>query len=146
MASTIALVFPWTDAYSVNIGIIDMQHKNLVSILNELHQAMVAGLGKQHLGKALSELVNYTNVHFKTEEDFMVAHQYPEYAQHKSEHDQLTRTVLDFQGKFHRNETGLTVEVMDFLKDWLCHHILLSDKSFGPFLNAHGVHYTQRRK
>jgi hemerythrin len=28
---------------------------------------------------------------------------------------------------------------MDFLKDWLCKHILESDKRYGPFLNAKGV-------
>ncbi len=140
MASAIALLFPWNDTYSVKIGIIDMQNKKLVSILNELHQAMVAGLGKQQLGKILSELIKYTHGNFKAEEDFMASQRYPEYAHHKSEHDHLTKTVLEFQGKFQSNEIGLTVEVMGFLKDWLGNHILRSDKSYGPFLNAHGVH------
>jgi len=29
---------------------------------------MVTGQGKQHLGKILSNLIKYTQVHFKTEE------------------------------------------------------------------------------
>jgi hemerythrin len=140
MATATTLLFPWSDTYSVKIGIIDMQHKNLVNILNELHQAMVSGQGKQYLGKVLSDLIKYTQVHFKTEESFMQSHQYPEYTYHQSEHDHLTRTVLDFQGKFQRNEVGLTIELMEFLKDWLVKHILGSDKKYGPFLNAHGVH------
>jgi hemerythrin len=140
MATATALLFPWSDTYSVKIGIIDMQHKNLVSILNELHQAMVSGQGKQRLGTVLSNLIKYTQVHFKTEEEFMELHQYPAYTLHKSEHEHLTKTVLEFQGKFQRNEVGLTIEVMDFLKDWLGKHILGSDKRYGPFLNAQGVH------
>lgn len=139
MGTATALLFPWSDTYSVKIGVIDMQHKNLVSIVNELHQAMVAGQGKQQLGKILSNLIKYTQVHFKTEENFMESHQYPEFIHHKSEHDHLTKTVLDFQSKFQRNETGLTIEVMDFLKDWLSKHILGSDKKYTPFLNAQGV-------
>jgi hemerythrin len=139
MATATAQLFPWSDTYSVNIGIIDMQHKNLVSIINDLHQAMAAGHGKDQLGKILSNLIKYTQVHFKTEEKFMESHHYPEYESHKSEHDHLTKTVLDFQRKFQMNEIGLTIQVMEFLKDWLSKHILGCDKRYSPFLNAQGV-------
>lgn len=139
MATATALLFPWSDTYSVKVGIIDMQHKNLVTIVNDLHQAMVAGHGKDQLGKILSGLIKYTQVHFKTEENLMQSHQYPEYEHHKSEHERLTKTVLDFQGQFQRNEVGLTIEVMEFLKNWLYKHILESDKRYSPFLNAKGV-------
>ena len=139
MATATALLFPWNDSYSVNIGIIDTQHKGLVGIVNELHQAMVAGRGKQHLGNILANLVKYTQGHFKTEENLMQSHRYPDYQLHKAEHDELTKTVLEFQWKFQRNEVGLTIEVMDFLKGWLGKHILGSDKKYTPFLNAQGV-------
>ena len=33
----------------------------------------------------------------------------------------------------------MTVEVMNFLKDWLSNHIQTSDKKYGPFLNSKGV-------
>ena len=140
MATATALLFPWSDTFSVKIGIIDMQHKNLVNFINELHQAMVEGHGKEQLGKILANLIKYTQIHFKTEESYLATHQYPDYVNHKSEHDQLTKTVQDFQSKFQKNEVGLTIEVMDFLKNWLSKHILGSDKRYGPFLNGHGVH------
>ena len=114
-----------------------MQNKKLVSILNELHQAgwraWVSSVSAKPFPNlsAARTVVRRNRVHG--------AHQCPEYAQHKSEHDQLTDGCR-LQGKFHSNEIGLTVEVMGFLKDWLCNHILRSDKSYGPFLNAHGVH------
>jgi hemerythrin len=135
----VTAIFPWSDSYSVNIGVIDMQHKNLVGIVNELHQAMATGTGKERLGNILSNLIKYTQVHFKTEEHLMMSHEYPEYLHHKSEHDQLTKTVMEFQDSFQRDEVVLTIEVMDFLKDWLRKHILGSDKSYTPFLNAQGV-------
>jgi hemerythrin-like metal-binding protein len=69
----------------------------------------------------------------------MESHQYPDLTNHKAEHDRFTKTVLDFQSKFHANEIGLTIEVMDFLKDWLSKHILGVDKKYAPFLNAKGV-------
>ena len=34
----------------------------------------------------------------------------------------------------------ISIEVMNFLKDWLSNHILGSDKRYGPFLNGKGLH------
>ena len=140
MPTAPALLFPWSDTYSVNIGVIDMKHKNLVKIINDLHQAMVEGNGREQLGKILTSLISYTRAHFKTEEVFMESHRYPGWAKHKSEHDQLTKSVLDLQSKFQRNGVGLTVETLDFLKDWLIRHILGTDRQYAPFLNSKGVH------
>ena len=139
MATADALLFPWSEIYSVNIGIIDAQHKTLVNMVNELHQAMVAGRGKEQLGKILAKLIEYTQAHFRTEENFMESRRYPDYAGHRIEHQHLTKSVLNFQGRFQRNEVGLTIEIMEFLKDWLGKHILASAKGYSAFLNAHGV-------
>jgi len=140
MATTTALLFAWSDVYSVKIGILDAQHKKLIGILNDLNQAMVDGHGKDKLGSILSELVTYTKSHFATEEKLMQSHKYPDYHVHKGEHERLAGTVLEFQRKFLANEIGLTIELLAFLKDWLTQHILGSDKRYGPFLNSKGVY------
>ena len=49
MTTAPALLLPWSDTFSVKIGIIDSQHKNLVGMVNDLHQAMHAGHGKDQL-------------------------------------------------------------------------------------------------
>ena len=33
----------------------------------------------------------------------------------------------------------LSMEVMNFLKNWLVKHIMGTDKHYGPYLNAKGV-------
>ena len=72
----------------------------------------------------------------------MQTHAYPDFLAHKSEHDHLTERVMDLQRGFRSNEVRLTIEAMEFLKDWLRHHILGSDKKYSPFLNTKGVHYS----
>jgi hemerythrin len=131
----------WNDQMSVSVNVFDREHQQLVKMLNELHDAMKAGHGKDSLGKILDALVNYTKVHFAHEERFFAQTDYPGAAEHKKQHDDLTRQVLDFQQKYKDGSAALlTVEVMSFLKDWLVNHIQGSDKKYGPYLNGKGFH------
>ena len=129
----------WKDESSVHIGVIDLQHKKLVELLNQIHDAAQAGRGKDVLERILEDLVTYTKVHFSTEEDFFTKHSYPRSVQHKAEHDALTKKVLKYQEEYNSGRSALTIEVMKFLKDWLTNHILAVDKQYTPFLNAKGV-------
>lgn len=129
----------WSDNLSVNIKEIDEQHKKLVGMINELHEAMKQGKGSDVTGKVLAGLIQYVATHFATEEKFMKTHAYPEYLKHKAEHDALTKQAADLQNQFHEGKPVLTVELMSFLKNWLTNHILGTDKKYGPYLNGKGV-------
>ncbi|HKN18547.1 MAG TPA: bacteriohemerythrin [Dissulfurispiraceae bacterium] len=129
----------WSDNLSVNVAQIDEQHKKLVGILNDLHDAMKQGKGNDVTGNVLSGLVQYVASHFATEEKLMKTHAYPDYLKHKFEHDALTKQALDLQNQFQEGKSVLTIELMKFLKDWLSKHILGTDKKYGPFLNSKGI-------
>jgi len=139
MPTATAVLFPWTDVYTVKIAVVDSQHKVLVDLINELHQAMVARRGKESLGGVLARLVKYTKSHFAAEEGILQANQYPDLVNHKAEHERFTQTIVDFQGRFQRNEVAITIDLMDFLKNWLSKHILGVDKKYVPHLSARGV-------
>ena len=134
------MLFPWSDTYSVKIGTVDSQYKVLVDLINELHQAMMARRGKERLGGVLSSLIIYTKSHFAAEEGLLRANQYPDFVNHKGEHERFTQTIVEFQGRFQSNEVAMTIDVMDFLKDWLAKHIMGVDKKYVPHLIARGVH------
>lgn len=129
----------WSDEYSVHVVEIDDQHKKLVGIVNELHDAMIQGKAKSVLSNVLSELIDYTLYHFSTEEKFFDKYDYPEAAVHIEQHQNLVEQVADLQKKYESGEKVLTIDVMNFLRDWLHDHIIGSDKKFGPFLNSKGV-------
>jgi len=129
----------WKEIYVVNISEIDSQHKNLVGIVNELHDAMIIGKGQDVLGKVLTELVDYTLYHFATEEKYFDLYGYPEAELHKKQHKELVEQVAAIYEKFKSGERILTLDVMNFLRDWLHDHIVGSDKLFGPYLNSKGL-------
>ncbi len=129
----------WDNSYSVGVALIDNQHKRLINIINELHDAMGAGKGKDVLGKVLHELIQYVNTHFKTEEEHMVKYHYPDYETHRYEHEKLTDEVKRFYDDFNSGKTVLNIQIMNFLRNWLMDHIVVKDKKFGKFLNEKGV-------
>jgi len=129
----------WDSKYSVGIRIVDEQHQKLIDIINSLYDAMKEGKAKNILGKLLTELISYTEYHFKTEEGFFKKHNYPEAASHKAEHDELRKEVVGLKEKFDNDEIVVSVEVLYFLKGWLANHILGADKKYSPFLSSKGL-------
>jgi hemerythrin len=130
----------WNDKLSVGVTVIDQEHKKLVGMINELYDAVQSGHGKAALGKILDGLVDYTKTHFAHEEKFFADTGYPDSAAHKKQHDDLTKQVLDVQAKYKSGATGtLSVEVLNFLKNWLINHIQGSDKKYAPHLRAKGI-------
>ena len=131
--------FVWEPEYSVNIKIIDEQHKKLIDTINILYEAMSEGKGRTVLTKIFDNLAEYTTVHFATEEDFMVRYSYPGYAEHKGEHDKCIAKVEEFKKKFDRKEIGLPIEIANFLVDWLHKHLMGMDQKYKVFFNEKGL-------
>ena len=129
----------WNQGYSVNISQIDSQHKKLVDIINDLHDSMKAGKSKEILGKILDELINYTANHFKTEEELFDKYKYPDGIIHKRQHSDLVDQVLKFKSNYESGKSVLSIDLMNFLKDWLVQHMTGSDKKYSSYLNGKGV-------
>lgn len=132
-------IMSWTDTYSVGVAEIDLQHKKLIDLINALHDAMTKGQAKSVLGKILGDLISYCANHFSAEEKLFDQHGYPDAAEHKEKHQKMTSKVLALQQQFEQGKATITLDVMDFLQQWLDKHILGTDKKYGPFLNSKGV-------
>src|SRR3954470_24863149 len=98
------------------------------------HAAMASGQTKGVLAKTLDRLVQYTAMHFAHEERLMRSHHYPNLAVHQAEHQSLTAQVLKFQADFQAGKATMTIQLLQFLKDWLEKHIKGSDTKYVPFL------------
>jgi hemerythrin len=120
--------FSWNDELSVGSSFIDNDHRKLISLVNQLHEAMREGQDKDILQPVLAELIKYTQEHFTREEEHMEKIQYADRAAHKAEHDKLLNEVLEMQKKFNDGSAMLTFQVSKFLRDWLVNHIMQSDK------------------
>jgi hemerythrin-like metal-binding protein len=76
----------WTDELVTGNVEIDTQHRYLVTLLNQLHDAMRIGKGNSVLSSIFDQLVTYTDEHFKTEERLFGPIDYPQKEAHLHEH------------------------------------------------------------
>lgn len=130
----------WDESLGVNVKEIDTQHQKLIDLINELHDAMKGGKGKEVLQEILNGLADYTVYHFNTEEKYFAEFHYDKSVEHKGQHKEFVEKVVEFKKKFEADEVGLTIEIMHFLKDWTVEHIKGSDKEFTKCFNEHGLY------
>jgi hemerythrin-like metal-binding protein len=134
--ATATVIFPWKEAYNVGIAQVDSQHKGLVKLINDLHSAMQAGKAKEAVGGIIDELIRYTQRHFNDEEAMLRMRGYSKLAAHHAVHQDLTRQVIELRDKFRASKLTLSIEVMQFLKNWLASHILTHDQAYAKELSA----------
>jgi hemerythrin len=129
----------WSNEYSLDIKEIDAQHQKLVNMINQLHDAMKEGKGRDALQPIINSLVDYTRSHFSREEQLFAQYGYTARDGHAKIHNSLTQQALDLKGKIDKGSGVLAIEVMGFMKNWLTSHILAEDKKYAPFLKSKGV-------
>ena len=129
----------WSDELSVGLQEIDEQHKILINLINRLfNEAILHKADKTVISAILEELVQYTIVHFAVEESLFRIFDYPDAETHQVHHEKLKQEVSSFQKKF-AGGAVIDIELMNFLRKWLTHHIMMDDKKYTPFFLEKGL-------
>lgn len=136
----------WSDAMSVGIQEIDEQHKVLVDIITELHTAIKQKHSSRKVVKILSRLTDYTKTHFMVEESILRIMKYPDYEDHKKQHDRLVKKMSKLKTKVEEGNTSIGFELSYMLKMWLVNHIQISDKDHSQYLLKKGVSAHWKKK
>ncbi len=129
----------WTEDFSVRVEEIDLQHKKLVQMINELHRAMLDGKGTVFVGDIISRLADYTIYHFQTEEKYFDKFGYLQTELHKKVHSDFVKKVSEFKAAYDTKEVMLTIDVLEFLSNWIREHILGEDMKYSDFFVECGL-------
>lgn len=113
----------------------DSQHKVLFGILNDLHEAMMKGRGQSVTGALLRNLVSYADEHIAAEEVLMEKAGYPDLAQHRIKHRDLTREAGEFVTRYEHGVSTVNLHLLNFIRDWLTNHIEKLDHPYGAWMN-----------
>jgi len=122
----------WNDDLSVNIKLIDDDHKILIDLLNRCEQLEGNDSVQENMITIMVDLMAYAKYHFKREEAVMKACAYPGLKNHCQVHQFLIKQIEERQ--HHIQQGNLTLlELQMFLKSWLLDHILGMDMAFSSY-------------
>ena len=131
-------IIEWKTEYSVGIGVLDQQHKKLTSTVNDLYKTFESKDDAPLPPKIFKNLLEYVHLHFKTEEDLMIKYKYPDYEDHKKEHTYCTESILEFKKQIEDGKL-VTMDLLNFLIDWVHDHVLEVDMKYSNFFHSKGL-------
>ena len=103
----------WREGYAVNVFKLDQEHKKLVELINRLFEARRNGEDDQVLREIMTELSDYTQIHFTHEEQEMERLNYSDLEFHKEQHRKLRQQVIDLKTMIDQDIEGLA-SLIDF--------------------------------
>jgi hemerythrin-like metal-binding protein len=130
----------WTPEYTVHNAAIDQEHQILFDMVDRYHEAMLGGQGKKVVGKFLTELTKFTMKHLANEEKLMDAINYPEMRKHVLQHDRIRRLGTEVRERIEHGETAITIELLQFLSDWLKNHTMATDRRLGDYVQVEHIY------
>ncbi|MDP2076631.1 MAG: hemerythrin family protein [Sulfuricurvum sp.] len=110
-------------------------HLEEMLIINRLDTA-IANSDVAGISKLLDELLEHTTVHFTNENNLMEKGAYPDYAQHKSEHDRHIQELTSLVSYFERTQEPKAIYAYSKgnLTPWRIHHIQTMDTAMALYL------------
>ena len=124
----------WKSEYATGIQEIDEHHRTILSFITEFETAAAAKMHWNTVQPLLVRAREFARFHFSVEESLMQILKYPQYADHRAQHQ-------DVLAKLAMLETGvlrqrLKEEALPLFRTWLIDHIVWSDKSFSQWVLA----------
>jgi hemerythrin len=128
----------WDDKYAIGIPLIDSQHKELFSLTNELFRACLNGdkLLEGIFKETMEKMVEYVRFHFGAEQVLLQRIKYPDYQEHKKQHDTFVRNVLVSVKEYNEGKQLVPNHFVRSLRDWILSHIALSDQLYASYITA----------
>ena len=130
-------LFSWNKEMSVDIALLDEDHKKIINMINKLYAAIIAGEGENALAEIFDMMSVYIHTHFESEAQLFKHIDYPEAEQHMKLHEELSQKVAEARKKFNtEHNTTLPTETMVFLKEWWVNHIMTEDMKYVAFMRG----------
>lgn len=130
----------WDESYRLGIPSVDYEHKELIDLINQLHDDLGRTPSTEQVMDFLAEIDAKISAHFALEEKVMRGLGYEEFAEHKAEHERLLDAIRDIM---ERCDSGgyvdLEGELSAHLKEWFGHHFATKDARLHHFLERCGI-------
>jgi hemerythrin len=118
---------------------LDGEHRFQLELLTALARALEDGRGDEAIDEILDPLIEYTKVHFSSEELLMRLYQYPRYQEHVDDHERIVERLEDLRRAPLAGGEASARSAADQPSDWISAHIRGADRALGHFLVRLGI-------
>ncbi len=129
----------WNDKYSVNISLIDEQHKKLFEHISKAKRVEKFSNNLKNVLEILDQMTKYALKHFKTEEHYMKEFNFPGYKSHRKEHIYFINIVNEHKNRAVDGDYQKASETLEYLVQWYFNHIQVIDKEYIDFFKKSGL-------
>jgi hemerythrin len=129
----------WNHACTIGVTAMDDQHAVLMDTLNDLRLALVQGSSREQISEGLHRLVDFTRLHFSSEERLLEQSGYPDLIEHRRAHQRLLSQIEVAARSTQVNNELHARSLLVFLRDWYMGHVENLDSQYGTWLNEHGI-------
>lgn len=122
----------WEARFETGCWIVDEQHQRMIDILNGLYRQLGEGRGEESLHKVFSDLSEYAETHFGTEERLLKRYAVAKTlaADHIAQQARYRERVDDYRQHHARGERLIPVQVLSFVSEWWLAHIIRDNRIF----------------
>src|SRR5215471_14768037 len=127
----------WEKRYSVGIEAVDHEHRELIDLVNRLHEKAKTQGSKVAVIGFFGDLYKGISAHFALEERFMREKGYDQLPQHKADHERLLDEIRDIMDDFEGMETIDSADLARRLDAWFSRHFETHDARLHKALGTH---------
>ena len=117
----------WKEEFSVGVAEVDFEHRELIELINSLHDSARPGAGRDAVIESLGEIFAQIASHFALEEKMMRATLYPALLEHKQDHETLLDELRDIMDEVEDDGEYDEAQLSTDLERWFGDHFRTHD-------------------
>ncbi len=126
----------WKEEYGTGVEDVDDEHRDLIDIINRLHDLLLAKDAKLTVPAFFDNLMRGVSAHFALEERIMDESRYPDRDEHRDDHERLLDELRGLKRTFEHAETIDSAELALRLEPWFSRHLATYDLRLHRALQA----------
>ncbi len=124
-----------TDTETRNAGM-DGEHRVQIGLMTAFRDAAGGGRGAGEADEILDQLLDYSKMHFMSEQLLMRLYEYDGYEAHLADHDRMLREMEAMRDSYRKGDGAFDRESVDVLIKGLTAHISRTDEPLGQYLGS----------
>ncbi|MBB6479578.1 bacteriohemerythrin [Spirochaeta isovalerica] len=130
----------WKDEkFGLGISTIDTQHRELITITNQLHNIVDRENHQKEAIRILKQLYAYTSYHFTSEEALQKEYGYPDLNGHIATHRSFKEKIKEELEGVRDKLNYPLAPIQDFLVEWILKHIKGEDVKYADYFKGRGI-------